>query len=379
MLLPQMDSFVGAAQHLDDLDLPRMGALLGVGEDEIHAVIDVEAAGYGFDTYGRPKMLFEPHRFFRNLSGAERDEAVRQGLAYRNWGEKPYPSDSYPTLIRAMKINANAALLSASWGLGQILGENHELAGFSSVESMVVEFKNNEDVHLEAMLNFILATRLDHHLRNHDWKAFARGYNGKLYAKHNYHGRLKAAYEKWSRIKDTVWKGDKIVLQDNDMAKTIQVLLDLRGYPEVGKPDGIIGSKTRGAIMAFQADNALPVTGRPTLGLIVALKQSRKRDVAAPRAKPVPSALDDLPVTKPLKILKRIGYGLFTTSGLSAVWEGSGDIDDLISGVGKFNILWNSLLNLSPQLIVALAGMLIVVIAYQIIRAQFDAYREGRL
>ncbi|WP_280141978.1 N-acetylmuramidase domain-containing protein [Methylobacterium sp. yr668] len=55
-----------------DLDLPRVGYTTGVGEDEIHAVIDVEAAGNGFDKLKRPKMLFEPHRFYANLSGEKR-------------------------------------------------------------------------------------------------------------------------------------------------------------------------------------------------------------------------------------------------------------------------------------------------------------------
>ena len=60
-------NFVGRAKRLDDLDIPAIGALIGVGEDEIHAFLDVEAAGSGFDKFSRPKMLFEPHVFYRLL------------------------------------------------------------------------------------------------------------------------------------------------------------------------------------------------------------------------------------------------------------------------------------------------------------------------
>ncbi|TJW06556.1 MAG: hypothetical protein E5W82_27535 [Mesorhizobium sp.] len=51
-------NFAGAALRLSDIDIPRIGAEIGVGEDELHAFMDVEPAGSGFDHMGRPKMLF---------------------------------------------------------------------------------------------------------------------------------------------------------------------------------------------------------------------------------------------------------------------------------------------------------------------------------
>lgn len=56
-----MEIWKGKAKRIEDIDLPRIGAMIGVGEDEIHAVLDVESAGSGFDSKGRVKMLFEPH------------------------------------------------------------------------------------------------------------------------------------------------------------------------------------------------------------------------------------------------------------------------------------------------------------------------------
>ena len=110
--------FKGAAKNLDDIDLPKLGARIGVGEDELHAVLDVETSGGAWDRQGRPKMLFEPHVFYRNLSGAARTQAMKTGLAYPKWGEKPYPADSYPSLLQAIAIDETAALRSASWGMG---------------------------------------------------------------------------------------------------------------------------------------------------------------------------------------------------------------------------------------------------------------------
>lgn len=199
-------SFKGAAKRLDDIDLPRIGATIGVGEDELHAFMDVEAAGSGFDSTGRPKMLFEPHIFYRVLSGAQRTRAVKEGLAYKRWGQKSYPKDSYPRLLKAMDINETKALSAASWGLGQILGTNHLAVGYRNPQAMVRAFMEDEENHLEAIVQFLITNGIDGDLREHRWAEVARVYNGPGYRKHNYHGRMAAAFRKWSRIKDTPWE-----------------------------------------------------------------------------------------------------------------------------------------------------------------------------
>lgn len=204
--------FVGTGKRLDDIDLPRIGSRIGVGEDEIHAVLDVECAGRGFDSQNRLKTLFEPHIFYRELGDTPaRDQAVRMGLAYKSWRPGNYPRDSYPRLIKAMGINREAALRSASWGLPQMMGFNHQLAGYESAESMITDFLKDEDRQLNAMVTFIINAGLDDELRNHDWAGFAKGYNGKYYYKHGYHTRLKAAYDKWAKIPDTEWKREVAV------------------------------------------------------------------------------------------------------------------------------------------------------------------------
>jgi len=197
--------FKGKARRLDDVDIPRLGAMIGVGEDEVHAVMDVEARNSGFDSQGRPAMLFEPHIFWRELGpGPLRDKAAKEGLAYPKW-RRNYPSDSYPRLIRAMAYGVDPALMSASWGLGQIMGFNHSLAGYESAKAMVADFLEDEENHLQAMVSFIKSAKLDDELRAKDWEGFARGYNGPQYAKNGYHTKLAAAYAKWSNIRDTPW------------------------------------------------------------------------------------------------------------------------------------------------------------------------------
>jgi hypothetical protein len=199
--------FKGRAQRIDDIDLPRIGHRIGVGEDEIHAFMDVETTGSGFDDQGRPKILFEPHVFYRCLSPAKRGEAVKQGLACQKWGQIPYgkTSEQYPRLERALLIDEAAALKACSWGLGQVLGENHIAAGYDTVQNMVLAMADDEENHLDAMVNFLVYNSLDDDLREHRWEALARGYNGPGYAKNKYHLKLPQAYAKWAKIKNTPW------------------------------------------------------------------------------------------------------------------------------------------------------------------------------
>ncbi|PZR94182.1 MAG: hypothetical protein DI537_08820 [Stutzerimonas stutzeri] len=230
-------SFTGPAKRLDDLDLPRIGAMIGVGEDEIHAFIEVETRGGGFDAQGRPRILFEPHVFYRNLpAGTLRAQAVRAGLACERWGQIAYgkESEQYPKLLRALLIDETAALKACSWGLGQVLGENHVAAGHETVQAMVADFTLDEDNHLEAAIRFIKANGLDDELRRHDWAAFARGYNGPGYRKNGYDTKLAAAFAKWRRIKDTPWSPG-----DPPIATSVappSVAVDRGGSAAIGKP-----------------------------------------------------------------------------------------------------------------------------------------------
>jgi hypothetical protein len=197
-------NFTGKAKRLEDIDLPMIGREIGVGEDEIHAILDVEAAGTGFDRLGRPKMLFEPHVFWRELGpGSKRDRAVAEALAYPRWKPGAYPKDSYPRLLKAIAIDEEAALRSASWGLGQVMGFNAGAAGYASAKTMVQAFIDDEEHHLRAMIRFIVKNGLDDELRRHDWKGFARGYNGPGFAKNGYDKKLAASFARWQKIKDT--------------------------------------------------------------------------------------------------------------------------------------------------------------------------------
>lgn len=280
--------FQGSAVRLTAEDIARVARQLNTGVAEVRAFMEVEASGSGFDLHNRPKMLFEPHVFYRQLESLAPEKltaAVEAGLAYKSWGERGYPSDSYPRLEQAIEIDETAALLSASWGLGQILGINYKSVGYATVQDMVLAFMESEAAQAEAIAAFILDKGIADDLRAHRWDVVARVYNGSGYAKHGYHTRLAAAYQKWARRETegnmdsnisypTVRFGAKGYVVEH-LQKTLKAL----NY-SVGHVDGVFGSGTRGAVLAFQADNDLEtdgVVGPSTWGLLE----------AAPKPKPV--------------------------------------------------------------------------------------------
>jgi hypothetical protein len=195
---------------IDDYDLPRIGHRIGVGEDEIHALLDVESHGAGFDEHGVTR-LFEEHVFYRELPKAKRVTAQQLGLAHPTW-RKNY-KNNLDRLKRAYEFDSDAALRATSWGLGQIMGFNHKLAGYDTPLEMVEAFALDEAAQLEGMIEFIINAGLNDELRNHEWAVFARGYNGSEYAKNNYHIRLAQRFAWWQTKPDTPWTPEMAVLE----------------------------------------------------------------------------------------------------------------------------------------------------------------------
>lgn len=195
--------FRGAAVKMQASDIPTVAKELGVETAALRAVLSVETGGSGFDASGRPKALFERHYFYRFLTSQpdKQSLAVSGGLAYPKWGEKPYPKGSdavYAEIEAACEIDLDCALRSVSWGLGQIMGNNHKMVGFDSAEDMVKNAMASEVNQLKQMAAFIKAAGLLDELQGKNWAGFAKGYNGPAYAANQYDAKLEAAYDKYS-------------------------------------------------------------------------------------------------------------------------------------------------------------------------------------
>ncbi|MGJ0509585.1 MAG: N-acetylmuramidase family protein [Methylocystis sp.] len=206
--------FSGAARRLTAREVEDAAEKIGCRVAALCAVLAVESRGSGFDAKRRPVILFEPHVFYRVLNrhmraagelngpGSRLDRAVRAGLAYKEWGQRPYPKGSeaqYERLDQASRVDAEAAFQAISIGLGQVLGENHTMAGFNSARAMFDAATESEAAQLDQMVAFIKARRLDDDLRSLNWAGFARGYNGPGQVP-KYASWLEREYAKWSKI-----------------------------------------------------------------------------------------------------------------------------------------------------------------------------------
>lgn len=70
--------------------------------------------------------------------------------------------------------------------------------------------------------------------------------------------------------------------------RDVQTRLRALGYHEVGAVDGLIGSRTRAAILAFRDDNALPLVPIIDVALAAALEHAAPREVAPARGAGLP-------------------------------------------------------------------------------------------
>lgn len=190
-------------KFLTEDDIEKAASLNQLEKAAIKAVIKVETSGTGFLPDGRPRILFEGHIFWRELVKHNIDPSKYQSthpdIIYPKWTKDWYKGGTkeYNRLEKAKLIHEEAALLSASWGLFQVMGFNFKLAGFNDVQDMVEKHYESEEYHLFAFLNFINSNQLVEKLRAKDWAAFALGYNGKGYKLNQYDTKLKMAYEKF--------------------------------------------------------------------------------------------------------------------------------------------------------------------------------------
>jgi hypothetical protein len=253
-------AFRGTALPLDKNGLGEVNDRLKTGVAEIWAVLTVETRGCGFLSDRRPTILFEQHIFSRetehkfDLSNPDISNKMPGG--YGDGG-----SQQYDRLQKAIALNRQAALRSASWGIGQLMGFNAEIAGYSDVEEMVAAMLKSENDQLIGIAGEIIHNNLARALCRHDWAAFACGYNGASYSKNKYDTRLAAAYQKY--------KAGPLP----DLAvRAAQIYLTYLGY-HPGPVDGMLGRFTRSALNEFQGKHGLKITDNVDQGIISALKQ----------------------------------------------------------------------------------------------------------
>lgn len=251
---------IGTAHRLSLDDYKAIAKRYGIPLSHLRAVVKIEAAGSGFTSGGLIKTLYEGHVMYRN-AGPHRDALVSRGLAWKKWNRKRYKKGAraqHDQIAKAFDIAGDRALKAASYGLPQVLGENHTMCGFKTAGDMVTYMLEGELRQLDVMMRFIKAAGILTALRKGQWHTFARRYNGPGYKKNRYAQKLAAAVRLYQRTPDHgLTNGGNIRVEakspkaPDENIRDVQKALNALGYGPIAA-DGWSGTKTSKAVRAFQ-------------------------------------------------------------------------------------------------------------------------------
>jgi hypothetical protein len=206
-------------------------------------------------------ILFERHIFHRRTQGRFAAQAPDLSNA-KAGGYGPDGINQHEKLARAVALDRRAALESASWGLGQVMGFNAVSAGFADVEAMVAAMCAGEDAQFASMVGYIAGNGLGPLLKRHDWDEFAYHYNGSDYRKNGYDAKLARCFARYQA-------GPLPDLR----IRAAQLYLSYLGYP-CGGVDGWYGANTQKALIRFQTDHGLEPAGALDDSSFAALEQA---------------------------------------------------------------------------------------------------------
>jgi hypothetical protein len=246
---------------------------LGVEPAALLAVADVESGGRPYAVVkGRkePLIRFEGHYFDRRLSGDKREKARKAGIASPVPGAVRNPftqSARWRLFARAEAIDREAARESVSWGLGQVMGAHWKMLRYDSVDAFVLEVRESVCGQARVMARFIASANLAGALARHDWTAFARGYNGPLFARHSYDRRIAEAFVAYGGSAEALAcsfatqeeSGLLAVGSAGPAVARLQQCLSEQGYAI--EADGIFGARTAAALRCFQERHGLAADG----------------------------------------------------------------------------------------------------------------------
>jgi hypothetical protein len=129
------------------------------------AVFSVESQMAYHPTTGLVIIRFEPH-IFQKYAG--------RPVSSSRGGQ----SDEWQNLGRAYDLDADAALLSTSYGLPQLMGFNWQVTRHRDVRSLVLAFQDSCEEQVAGFFGFVEHNGLVRYIRASDWRGFTTRYNG---------------------------------------------------------------------------------------------------------------------------------------------------------------------------------------------------------
>ncbi|PSJ22126.1 peptidoglycan-binding protein [Halomonas sp. ND22Bw] len=197
-------------RRLRQIDLVHAAERLGVELAAVMAVNEVESRGsglhFGGPRGGQPVILFERHIMRRRLIHygvapmpyqQRRPDLVNDKAGGYIGGPREHDRLEAAAALDDSTATDDCAIEAASWGLFQIMGMHWQRLGYASAAAWREAMAATEGRQLEAFTRFIEADQsLLTALRRHDWREFARRYNGPAFERNDYDTRLAAAYRR---------------------------------------------------------------------------------------------------------------------------------------------------------------------------------------
>jgi hypothetical protein len=381
----------------------------GIDAAALLSVVECETNGAPFEVDGRtPTLLYERHVAFREAAkkGKSIQAAfIKAGLAIPRWNKATQYKDERTSALRlalitrARAIHEEVTNASASWGLGQTLGNQYEELGFESATDLVDYMtEGGLTAQIKVLIAEVKAKSLVKALNTQDFATFARRYNGPAYAQNQYDTRMLAAYKRWSRKLELV-TGRAVApsyqsLNKRQIEAIQQKLVDL-GYKIVGRIDGVWGTNTVAAMNAFQAYEGLPETGDYDAATKDALAKAEPKIVDPDRAN---ATADDLRgVSRTVDTADKLGTvgsakkwigGLMIAGGGAEQTGMLGNAQAMVDQAQQAKSLWEQVHGFIEPLIgnptIILVGIILIVAGFfvakyaaQVIEHRLDDHRTG--
>ena len=174
--------------------LKRLSARLGIDPGVALAVLLAESAGEPYGGDGRMTIRFEVHIFHREWQPADAGqfdlhfrynrENVVQDHAWRQSPDAPWQpfhgnqAAEWEVFSFARSLDETAAMRAISMGAPQIMGFNHLVIDYPSVQAMFAAFQASVRAQFEGLFRFVQGRFLLPAIQRGDFVAFAAAYNG---------------------------------------------------------------------------------------------------------------------------------------------------------------------------------------------------------
>ena len=187
-------------KRLTEQDYVSAASILGVELAAVKAVCEVESRGNGFLPTGEPVILFERHWMYRLMKRKGLTPPPNSPVAMMKSGGYVGGQGEHKRLQEAVLLDRESALQSCSWGLFQIMAFHWEGLGYPTLQSFINAMYKDEASQLDAFVRFIQKDKRMHSaLKNKDWAAFAKAYNGPAFSKNSYDIKMATAYAKYNK------------------------------------------------------------------------------------------------------------------------------------------------------------------------------------